>query len=1332
MGNVCSSGQKKKDNDNASEKSEESPSYQLAEKKEKEHKETKPVAETKEAPLADPEPISDVSTGQNTSLATNSPTNGNIPKGTGRLHQQGTIQATPSVCDSVSSTPQTVNAPCEIPSVASLPASLSSLRGKPITSRRTEKDRKIVIYVLAADTGHKSEKAVFHGVYQNLKERCACRGFEILISDVHGAKTESSETKVLDVRKWSNSPLEAQGGHEEAANCLAEISRHSNSSYIIPVLFLGTSLGTPLLPLTIESQDFTTALNTVENAGKLLLEKWYVLDNTSQPPCYRLKTKDVQTSPNDANFELNNLLTTLVEIFSKELRDSYLTTVVEQEINNTVLISQELAKRCVWIQTGSLPPKLSDNPSPLEIEMNRRLNNIHLDLKNQLSEKNLIRIPPSIQVQDEQLAAIMESLITTVIDSIVEEHSNKFSIPNCIFGVDKRLLSEIEAVGQHSKLLGQNCANFAIMDKLKSYVTGTSQFPLLIYGTSGSGKSVLAAKIMHNVHAWSPESSLILRYGNLTPLSTHIVSLFGSIAEQLSVLTTGNPCRVIHTLDSYSNFVKSCLEKTKIHIIIVIDSIETVNGLESLEWLPSQLSANVKIVLTANHDEADENSKGKWLIEELKKLKVPKENLVELAKFSDEQWRDVLSFGGGDFYAANGALQLPESWRNSSEKIPLQAKILWWLAWLGSFEIPDTKLPTIINKVFETIESKFSPEIVGFLLSMLVASKNGLPESDLIALFIESQTVKDCSPARLWLRFCWLMGPMLLHNDLINIMDKKLRSAALERYSTQVKEANRILSDYFKKQELTLVDKKGKYKCYNTQKLLQLPYYAFMIEKNQQQEQAFSRSKYLTDLQWIHDKLVATGCVQILSDIYLVENYLKSKGDSLDSQKHLHLLKRFIESHIRELNYDGDQFYALLYSYIQQQIKKTPQVNEDSFIKQWNEYLAGIKSTYLERLNEFVVHEQGENDKKKSIGFDAIMNLGGKGYFVASISTEREEICVWDVPASKKVRTLIGIPQPTSLCPVGEYGAAVLCRREIKVINLDEGKFKVTLKGVMNQKMPYFGLHDSAHLVCLSRNRMYVNLMNLESGDCVTTFKAGEDRFLNSLLVSGDGRILVCGDETQKPFPLLVWHLSQRKLLYDLRIPHHDFLTSLSAITHEGSYVCVVAKELNEPTPNFIVVYDLQSGTLFKKWKPSCNTVSLAISQTNACVIAGLEDARILIWDLVTGNCRCTLTGHNSPVTLLKLDPSGKVLLSGDKDGRDTSIRLWELDSGKSLAVYTPPAKISTCEILVNGKYVVLALENHSNLITLALRNYQSDGADEGTQSIVYGNAENDGKTFQL
>lgn len=68
-----------------------------------------------------------------------------------------------------------------------------------------------------------------------------------------------------------------------------------------------------------------------------------------------------------------------------------------------------------------------------------------------------------------------------------------------------------------------------------------------------------------------------------------------------------------------------------------------------------------------------------------------------------------------------------------------------------------------------------------------------------------------------------------------------------------------------------------------------------------------------------------------------------------------------------------------------------------------------------------------------------------------------------------------------------------------------------------------------------------------------------------------------------------------------------------------GSYVCVVSRELDEPSPNFIVVYDLQSGTLFKKWKPGCDTVALAISSADGCVVSGLADTRVLVWDLVTG-----------------------------------------------------------------------------------------------------------------
>lgn len=145
---------------------------------------------------------------------------------------------------------------------------------------------------------------------------------------------------------------------------------------------MGTTLGSPLLPLTIESQDFISAIDVTECVSdeRQLLERWYILDENSEPPCYCLKTKDI---PMDANVarDLKTLYKVLIEIFPKELRDSYLTTVIEQEINNMVFIREEVSKRCIWIHTGILPTKNADGIEPVEAEMFRRLSNIQTDLK---------------------------------------------------------------------------------------------------------------------------------------------------------------------------------------------------------------------------------------------------------------------------------------------------------------------------------------------------------------------------------------------------------------------------------------------------------------------------------------------------------------------------------------------------------------------------------------------------------------------------------------------------------------------------------------------------------------------------------------------------------------------------------------------------------------------------------------------------------------------------------------------------------------------------------------------------------------------------------------
>lgn len=67
---------------------------------------------------------------------------------------------------------------------------------------------------------------------------------------------------------------------------------------------------------------------------------------------------------------------------------------------------------------------------------------------------------------------------------------------------------------------------------------------------------------------------------------------------------------------------------------------------------------------------------------------------------------------------------------------------------------------------------------------------------------------------------------------------------------------------------------------------------------------------------------------------------------------------------------------------------------------------------------------------------------------------------------------------------------------------------------------------------------------------------------------------------------------------------------------------------------------------------------------------------------------------------------------------------------GSSLAVFTPSHKISTCEILSDGKYVVIALENQEDLITLSLKKLNADL--NISSKVIYGKEENEGKTFDL
>nr|XP_037873954.1 uncharacterized protein LOC101738342 isoform X2 [Bombyx mori] len=1349
MGNSCSSGQAHKDKDNISQHSEDScylrsnccsrrsPSYRV----------TKPSVDA----TAEPPPQPEQHLLEPTPSVRDTKPQFKGPRPTGCSVSDSISLSSPVAC---ASPKEDVEGPPMPANVATLPEEHRSCLMGRVAGQRPRRRRAMLIYVCAADSQDCcAEKGALQcGAAARLRVRARKRGWRVHVADLH----------------W-RSPLEQQRDHRFPVLCITELTRQSELGAVVPVLFLNSGLGTPLLPHTLECADFKAALEAADDENdKALLNKWYTLDCSTTPPCYRL----VRGAPARWRREMARTLNVLVRTLPQEACDAYLTTVVEQEVQHTVVMSVEAARRCVWVCRaggaggGGVGAGVGGEPDDAAQihELQRRLANLQKELKVHLSERNIIRASvrgrSAASGDDEYAEGVRAALVErleALLDALVSEHD----APPGYNGIPTSLLDEINEHLIFCQKSAQCTSNREItLNELKTYITGDSNVPLALIGGAGCGKATLVARAVTMAPTCQQDLAVIIRFVGLTSQSSSSHQLLKSIVDQCHVLNTGTVYRGRNDVASLSTLLPTLLTSLGRRRPVLL-AIVGADALRAARWLPERLPDNVKMIVTVTEEKDEPSSSAIMAV--LSSEDGPK--VLRAPPVGAEEAKAVLTACAAT-YSKTGAASPPEAAVKAVQKctLPLYAKILAWQISLSAETFteqePDATPELVICEDLEgqlvqilvATEAALGAERVKNCLALLTASRRGLDDTEILdmlahdELFRSHETYLPWAPASLfWPQLAALLAPWVRWDarGAARWRDAALAGAARDRYLADAEhDVRRTLVEYYEgvwysendpKMAGRLVSQENKFsdECYNTRKLDELPFQHYHLYR--EAPEVFAEQPYFTQLDWIRDKVAAADCAHFLEDLALV--HIEPLPE------HIEILKDLFETHCYALDYDHRQFYSLLRVTIEKRRREGVEI-KSKIVENWlaEIYDPPIPSFYP--MNEDYWRVEGKKREMSMVEgfdsktFDLIVRFDCRGKYVATVSTEREEICVWDVSKCQLVRKIVGVTHPINLVPIDEYRCVVLCRRELRVYNLDQGTFLVALKGVMNQKMPYYGLHDSTHLVALSRNRMYVNLMNIETGDCVTTFKAGEDRFLNSLLVSGDGRVLVCGDETQKPFPLLVWSLTSRKLLYDLRIPHHDFVTSKAAITYEGSYVCVVSRELDEPSPNFIVVYDLQSGTLFKKWKPGCDTVALAISSADGCVVSGLADTRILVWDLVTGNCRVTLRGHVSAPSRLRLARAGGVLLSQDDTCRDLSVRLWDLHTGKLIAVYTPPERITSCEVLLGGSVLAVALENCRDILCVQLHGPPGDavaaGRDLEHDDGPYGDPALQGRTLDV
>lgn len=345
-------------------------------------------------------------------------------------------------------------------------------------------------------------------------------------------------------------------------------------------------------------------------------------------------------------------------------------------------------------------------------------------------------------------------------------------------------------------------------------------------------------------------------------------------------------------------------------------------------------------------------------------------------------------------------------------------------------------------------------------------------------------------------------------------------------------------------------------------------------------------------------------------------------------------------------------------------------------------------------------------------------------------------ICVWNLSSCQIIRTLNNTNADEVLV-VDDTRAVIRSGTRLAIIDLQEGKLIKHMRSDFTAKTDKVHRHASSlykrrdlalrlaesprvaavstnlkfsdcalvgttHVLILSKDRLYLKLASLETGELVMKLKSGLNAIIETVMVSGNGLVAVCSCENA---PLIVWDLREKAKRYTLQISGHYPRLTTADISFNGHYLVDVMKL--DKTHKSVVTWDLETGKVKHIIGQGMNVWNVASSSLSMrMVVAGKIGAKetLRVFDLVTGEFYHQLNGHTEPVKGVCLSRDGKRALTYVPLGvRDRTIRIWDLISGTLLACFTPDLPVSSCILTDDGDQVVMVINKSRPIVSLTL-----------------------------
>ncbi|CAG0918259.1 unnamed protein product [Notodromas monacha] len=944
-----------------------------------------------------------------------------------------------------------------------------------------------VFVISAADDTSVERNELLKRVLPQLKTHCKMQGCRMIGLNVNKLGEHSNI-----------------GHYTHRQLCLRILKNIRECSNLVLILLIRDDPGKLLLPEIISSKDFEAACGALDSRRRKRLQECYFKSGDS----YLLLKKE-GVGPQD------DLITALTGVWEDCDSHQYLKSMFEEVVD--IMSGEKGEERCAIKSTICLKirpvGRSAEEMQGAEMHL-KRLTLLDSKIQASVDENNIVQltvklkdgmIDPEysshVQYLDDVCARTMP-ILTSIVDCDIMPYTQMDPLP---FGIDRWLATELKQGGHILKSLSR-LPSFRT-EQLKSFkrvIERANGHAVIVHGEPGCGKTTFMVSVINALRRWFPGCGILFRFGAMTPQTQISSNLFRSIAIHLSYFldeSAHEQYRKPASKEVLMGMLKSL--PPDFFLIIVVDAIDQVEkvAVDPFDWLPvDNLPSNIKIIVSMDNTS-----------EYLPKIKdiLPKSSLFSLENLA---LNDLMSVAKENMAAQHHYLPNANELEQirkclSSVQSLCGVQLLTQLGYTGSLESLPNTVQGLLEKMVQELEESLASNKVFEALLALATMRQGVAAEEFEEFFTEPSQDDSGVPNfdGAWLNIFFSVLPFL---HTINVGGVSMYTYTSRHFKNMVlslgseptakTSLESTLRALKKRLQDTLSVMDGRDTCHAFE---EIPFLAFQLGD--------SMDEYIFGMNWLFEKICKCGVTEVENDLSLVLRRQDNQDDLLLLFSALHL-----SGHA--LNVDPAQFFTQIYT------RLLPIAASTDFNVKFPS-----TAVLLARIKEFPMTsfiplrpclrspslngEQGGYSSNGRVKMDAkLFAIPSDPGYVISLSSTAGKLAVWNCIKNTCVQRMRDLQEPKilQLLP-GKRKAICLCGRELILIDLAEGKMELKLKGIMNQKLPLFALVDEYHLITLARNRMYLNLINMESGDCISTFKVGEDRFLNSLVVSENGKICV-------------------------------------------------------------------------------------------------------------------------------------------------------------------------------------------------------------------------------